>query len=191
MFDKKIGVDDLANRIMERYDRNKDGKIKLEGANPHNQAYAATSEMHEKTVANNQVIGLTHGDAVVYNPYKVYESERVTMADMFKSADKDGDKFATKQEVKETIALFDEDKDGFIEDNINPFKKSELEKMEDKFPEERKTETYSVDGEYKAPGELRKPIWSYKEPRSDKIDLKAADSVYETGKYHSGIASDE
>lgn len=144
-----ISVETLTHRIMERYDRNRDGKIDLKTKNNHhndkNMYYV--EDMSEKVVANTHTTQYSNAPGSLF-----FETNFLSLSELFTAADTNNDDVTTREEVKAFLSLYDEDGDGELYDSSNPFSTSELEKLEAEYPEKDDSRTNYVEDRNDSPG---------------------------------------
>lgn len=142
----------LASRIMQRYDRNDDGVIDLNG---NNLAYFA-NEMSESVVAKRKLTYNTYETPYSRDiVYTGFTEEKVSLSKLFRSADTNKDLRVDRDELQQAIRLFDKDGNDRIDaDPDNHW--SEMKDLQRTFPEARtaahKSLRYGFGDEIQRPG---------------------------------------
>ena len=136
-----LNVNTLVSRVMERYDRNKDGKIQV----PQNadgmprvasKANAGKAFMEDETQVSDKGLGL--GNNLI--------QKAVNMVALFKDSDTDGDGFATRAEIKNLIKSFDSNANNIVgSEKVKGSPRTEIELLTENYPEEFKTNTVPID----------------------------------------------
>jgi hypothetical protein len=120
-----ISIDALTARYFERYDRNRDGAIGMQGAihgsggRGPSEAAVHSSRFHDPKTGRD--FGKWNASAPDFIRFPgaralVLEDQFVSSERFFFAADKDGDRRVTRIEVADAIRLFDTDKDGKLSD---------------------------------------------------------------------------
>lgn len=109
----KVPLAEMTDRVMQRYDRNKNGKIELTG----NKNAYRVSEMPESQVANTKIGGSPQ-----------FTRDQLSLSKLFTKADANKDNEVTRDEIARLVKPFDTNQDGALD-------RSELKQISRDFPE--------------------------------------------------------
>ena len=143
-----LNVNTLVNRIMERYDRNKDGKIQVP-QNADGMTHVGDKANARQVFVADETQVRSSGEWVGSCSMGQQLSHKVVhMVSLFKDADTDGDGFVTRGDINNVIKSFDTNKNNIVgSEKVKGSPKTEIGLLMDNYPEEVNKTIIAVDPE--------------------------------------------